>query len=345
MNYRSIADMNDAILQNLPRLPRHIDLVVGVPRSGLLAANLLGLALNTPMTDVEGLLAGRVLATGRTRRTAAHARATEAEPERTVLVIDDSVFKGTSMREVRERIAAAGVPGRFVYCAVFGNALRHPDVDVVLEAVPQPRLFQWNIFHHGLLEHCCVDIDGVLCSDPTAAENDDGEAYLRFLSNATPMMVPTRPIGWLVTSRLEKYRPQTEAWLREVGIAYRELVMLDLPSAEERRRSNAHGGFKAEVYRRVGAQLFIESEHAQAEAIARLSGKPVLCLETQHVIEPAPSALSGRQKLKALPRRIRLAKTPLTDRGSLKLAVRGMLGEAGWARLKALAGRGRPSRR
>lgn len=343
MNYRSIADMNDAILQNLGRLPRRIDLVVGVPRSGLLAANLLGLALNAPMTDVEGLIEGRVLATGRTRRTAAHARASDAE--RTVLVIDDSVFKGHSMREVRERIAAAGVPGRIVTCAVFGNAREHPDVDVVLEAVPQPRLFQWNVFHHGLLEQCCVDIDGVLCCDPTPEENDDGEAYLRFLGNATPMMVPTRPIGWLVTSRLEKYRPQTEAWLRAAGIAYRELVMLDLPSAEERRRANAHGGFKAEVYKSLDAVLFIESEHAQAERIAELAGKPVLCLETQHVVDPAPSALAARQALKALPRRIRLAKTPLTDRGSLKLAVRGMLGEARWARLKALAGRARPARR
>ena len=38
MHYRSISDMNDAIVRNLHRLPRDIDLVVGVPRSGILAA-------------------------------------------------------------------------------------------------------------------------------------------------------------------------------------------------------------------------------------------------------------------------------------------------------------------
>lgn len=44
--------MNDTIVRNLHRLPRDIDLVVGIPRSGLLAANLLSLAANIPMADL-----------------------------------------------------------------------------------------------------------------------------------------------------------------------------------------------------------------------------------------------------------------------------------------------------
>jgi uncharacterized HAD superfamily protein len=68
--------------------------------------------------------------------------------------------------------------------------------------------------HHGhLLKYCCVDIDGVLCLDPTDCQNDDGAAYEKFLEEAVPMLAPTRPIGALVTSRLEKYRGLTEKWL------------------------------------------------------------------------------------------------------------------------------------
>ena len=52
MHYRSISDMNDAIVRNLHRLPRDIDLVVGVPRSGILAATLLSLTANIPMADL-----------------------------------------------------------------------------------------------------------------------------------------------------------------------------------------------------------------------------------------------------------------------------------------------------
>ncbi|WP_287086264.1 hypothetical protein [Mesorhizobium sp.] len=43
---------------------------------------------------------------------------------------------------------------------------------------------------------------------------DDGPAYEKFLSEALPLFGPTRKIGWLVTSRLEKYRNHTGAWLQ-----------------------------------------------------------------------------------------------------------------------------------
>jgi len=42
-------------------------------------------------------------------------------------------------------------------------------------------VFEWNALHHSNPERFCVDIDGVLCRDPTEAENDDGESYLEFL--------------------------------------------------------------------------------------------------------------------------------------------------------------------
>ena len=140
--------------------------------------------------------------------------------------------------------------------------------------------------HHVVMEESCVDIDRVLCLDPTGQQNDDGEAYRRFLSEALPLHATSRRIGYLVTSRLEKYRHLTEAWLKAQGIEYGRLVMLDLPSAAERRRLGAHGSFKAEFYRKSDATLFIESEHEQAEMIARLSGKPVLCIETNRIHLP-----------------------------------------------------------
>lgn len=60
-----------------------------------------------------------------------------------------------------------------------------------------------------------MDIDGVLCADPTPEENDDGEKYRHFLLNTPPLFIPKVTIGTLVTSRLEKYRPETEAWLQK----------------------------------------------------------------------------------------------------------------------------------
>lgn len=291
MHYRSISDMNTTILRNMHRLPRDLDLVVGVPRSGLLAANLLALMANIRLSDIDSYVDGRVYAMGTTKL--AGMRSVGSGPTR-VLVLDDSVNLGDSLRMVREKVRNAGLSDQVTFGAVYGAEASHPEADIVLEPLPHPRMFQWNFMNHMLLERSCVDIDGVLCHDPTQDENDDGPAYLKFLTEARPLHIMTCPIGTLVTSRLEKYRPQTEAWLASIGLRYGKLVMLDLPSAAERQRLGAHGSFKANYYRRSDAVLFIESENRQARTIAQLSGKPVLCLETHVMIEPSPGAMLSK---------------------------------------------------
>lgn len=324
MQYRSFADLSDALLQNLHRLPGDIDLVVGIPRSGLLAANMLALALNLPLADFEGLLAGRLLAAGRTKRRELLDRPIDGC--RKILLLDDSINSGQSMREALDKLAAAGLRDRVVSCAVYGDRPDHAEVDVVLEVVPQPRMFQWNFLHHYRLGECCFDIDGVLCCDPTPEQNDDGEAYEAFLTSTRPLLVPTRRIGHLVTSRLEKHRPATEAWLKANGIEYDRLWMLDLPSAEERRRQKAHAPFKAGVYRRTGAFLFIESEADQAREIANLSGKPVLCIATQDVVEPSTLDLKTVAHALHSERRRRQLSGAAGPRTIAKRFIKGLIG-------------------
>lgn len=334
MHYRSIADMNDAIVQNLHRLPKDIDLVVGIPRSGILAANLFCLITNIPMTDLDRFIEGQVYSSGISgkRRTALDR---DLSKMRRILILDDSIRSGKAMREARDRLEAAGLGGNVMLGAIFGTKADHAEADFVFEVVPDPRLFQWNLMHHVFLEKSCVDIDGVLCIDPTREENDDGPAYRKFLVEAAPLHVPTRRIGTLVTSRLAKYRDLTEAWLARQGIEYDALVMLDLPSKEERQRLGVHGSFKGEVYRKSDARFFIESEPAQAEVIARISGKPALCIETHQVFLPdGLSAAAIGQKMRNLPTRFRQSNTARSNR--LKAAARAVLGDSGYRRLKAM---------
>lgn len=333
MNYRSLADLNDTIITNLHRLPPDIDLVVGIPRSGLLAANLLSLVTNIPLTDLDSFLEGRVHTSGLTKRTAQ--MDLSLADMRRILVLDDSIFRGDAMRQARERVAAAGLQAEILFAAVYGSEASHPEADFVFEQVAHPRIFQWNFMHHIVLEQACVDIDGVLCLDPTEQQNDDGEAYRRFLSEAVPLHTTSRRIGWLVTSRLEKYRELTEAWLKRQGIEYGELVMLDLPSKEERQRLGAHGRFKAEFYRNSDSALFIESEEGQAETIARLSGKPVLCVETHQIHLPEPlSPAALRQQMRSLPSRLKQRSQSTGERW--KVMARNVLGESGYRTLKRL---------
>jgi len=277
VKFRSFEDLAEAVRANLHRVPHDIDVVVGVPRSGMFPASMLALHRNATLTDLDGFFEGRILQHG-IRREKPGIRA-NSELWRNVLVVDDSVGSGGTMANVRARIAAAGGNWKVWYCAIYGIEACHPQVDLIFEACPLPRAFEWNVMHHPQhLATACLDIDGLLCVDPTAEENDDGPGYARFLGDATPFFLPTVPIGALVSSRLEKHRAATEDWLHRHGIQYGELHLLDLPSAAERRRLRAHVPFKAAVYRsKKNSWLFLESELDQARAIAQLTGKAVIC--------------------------------------------------------------------
>jgi len=284
MNYRSVADLNSDIKQWIPKLPNDLDLIVGIPRSGLLVANLLGLYLNLPVTDVEGLCEGRIFQAGPRLDSA---EIPDLSTGHKVLVVDDSICSGTEMKQVRSRLENAELPHQIYYAAVYVSPQGHRYVDFWYEIVDLPRVFEWNVMHHAILTNSCVDIDGVLCRDPTKRENDDGENYRRFLTNVKPLIVRTKTIGWLVTCRLEKYRKLTEEWLRKHNITYEYLIMMDLPDKKTRVALGSHGSFKAQAYKSIDAKLFIESSCRQAQEIVRLAGKPVLCTEMGQMIKPS----------------------------------------------------------
>jgi orotate phosphoribosyltransferase len=284
MKYRSVADLDEDIVSWLPNLPADLELIVGIPRSGLLAASLLALHLNLPMTDVVGLTEGRLLQSG--SRYSGDVTGLLDEP-RNVLVVDDSVLLGRQLERVKARLQAAALAHNTRYAAVYVAPGSEHHVDFYFEVVESPRCFEWNLMHHPwVLSKTCMDIDGVLCRDPTPEENDDGPEYRRFLTSTDRLYLPSVPVRWLVTARLEKYRALTEEWLGANGIEYSELIMMDYPDMAARRAAGAYASFKADTYTKKGALLFVESSPTLAAEIAQLSGKSVFCLETRRMIDP-----------------------------------------------------------
>jgi uncharacterized HAD superfamily protein len=327
MNYRSIADLSTTIRLGQHRFPKTLDLVVGIPRSGLLPASIIALNLNLGLCSLDDFLANRPIRHGRTRpmRDGVPALAGDA---RHVLVVDDSIYSGGTLDQTRQHLASYGGSDRKVtYCAIYATEECARLVDIAMEVIKSPLLFEWNLMHNKSVAKYCVDIDGVLCLDPTQAQNDDGANYLEFLRTASPLAGSSFPIGHLVTSRLERYRAQTVDWLHDHGVEFEHLHMLDLPDAATRRRLGAHAPFKAEVYRSLETtMLFIESEEHQAETIAQISGKPVLCYTNQKIYR---EGLSVRQKrrlsntlIERVSRRLRRAATRLkpltTDSGTAR---------------------------
>jgi orotate phosphoribosyltransferase len=282
MNYRSLEDLNRAITNNLAKVPLETDLIVGVPRSGLLAANLLALHLNLPFTDVEGFLEGRILQSGERLKNYIK----PFSEYNNVLIVEDSIYSGSSVKMVKEKLNGLTKGKNLLYAAVFAVPESRNQVDIYFEVCPVPRIFEWNMMHHNLLSRSCVNIDGVLCKDPTEDENDHGSNYEYFLENVEPFFRSSKTIGFLVTNRLEKYRTLTEAWLAKHNVKYNTLIMLNLPNEAARLKANNHGEFKADVYIKSNCVLFIESSLWQSRQIASLSGKPVYCMDERKMIYP-----------------------------------------------------------
>lgn len=274
--YRSYADMSRVISQSVGLLPA-VDYVVGIPKSGIVPATMIASVKNANFLDLDSFL---FMQSRRKGRRIQAPGAEDTGPR--VLIVDDSVNTGAEFRRVQKRLTALEADCEVTFCAIFGlpDRVKNAPKHIVLDRVPQPRIFQWNYRNHIVAESACFDMDGVLCQDPTATDNDDGPRYLDFLRNAEPLFIPQKQIHAIVTSRLEKYRAPTEDWLEENGVQYKELIMLDLPSAEERRRLKAHAPFKAEVYGKRDDILFVESNYKQARDIAIATDKCTVSTDT-----------------------------------------------------------------
>lgn len=280
MNFITVAELNKDIINNLYKIPRDIDVVVGVPRSGMLAATLIALYLNKPLSDLDSFGEKRLYSLGMSKNVSGCV--TQFDKVRKALVIEDSSSTGRSIKRAKEKLKEVEQYIECIYMAAYVCKETESMVDISFRKVEQPRVFEWNFMQHGFLKTACVDIDGVLCIDPSSEENDDGEKYRKFIREAKPKYIPTAEIGWIVTSRLEKYRENTEEWLQRQGIIYDHLYMMNVESAEKRRRLGNHAKFKAEIFKNAkGAMWFIESEKEQAEEIAKLTGKAVFCVGSE----------------------------------------------------------------
>lgn len=287
MNYKSFADLSTDITNNLFKLnDGNYDLIVGIPRSGMIPAYMIGLYLNVHVTSLDSLINNHKLTSGVSRNTKTPlVFATDAQR---ILLVDDSIVTGKAMQLALAKITD-DIKQKITTCAVYSDKKNKPDIDIYLEYVKRPRVFEWNIFHSRLMKTSCLEIDGVLCIDTMAEENEDCENYVNLILNAKPLHLPSAKVKALVTNRLEKYRPQTEQWLQDHKVQYEELIMLDLPNKEERQRLDAHTSHKADYYIKSGLDFFVESEPTQALAIMTAAGKPVFCTGNNQMYAPGLS--------------------------------------------------------
>lgn len=282
MFFNSYTDLNNLLCNNLHKIPQ-VDLIVGIPRSGMIVATMLSEYLNiqccsffeytnniTPQKLHPEIGSGVIMK--------------EINPEKikTILLVDDTVATGGSMDLAKNILKKYSI--KVITFAPYILPGSENKVDIFLLSC-EDHYFPWNIFKRkDLMTFACVDIDGVICPNVPGEFDDDGDKYINFLSNDKVLIRPQCTIGAFVTSRLEKYRSITEKWLKENNISYKYLKMLDLPNNEERSKISV-ADYKGNLYKKSNAKIFIESSWNEARRIFQITNKPVYCIENGQFLQ------------------------------------------------------------
>lgn len=264
----------------IPKLPRGIAGVAGIPRSGMLSAAILATALHVPLFSChkdEGL---RAVGAGSREKLF-------PDGAGTLLVVDDSVYQGTAIRWARQQL----VGHRVAFAAVYTRRPKLTEYHAV--ELPSPHIFEWNIFNNPIVDGraadkrlrggICFDFDGVLCENPVAPYKP-----LEWLPRAipTPWLPRGVEIPLVVTFRLERWRTASERWLEQHGCRVKRMVLHPARSERERDSMLDVAGHKGATFRDSPCGLMFESEPQQARIIAAVAGKPVIVPRTGDVFLP-----------------------------------------------------------
>jgi hypothetical protein len=262
MHWVSYAQAADDMAEWAMREPvlREAAAFIGVPRSGLLLANMLALHLNKHLLPLPWLWRGDSVEPLR--------RGSRGMGPGHVVVIEDSVLTGATLRQLMRRVKDSGPhrPVRFAAAYVRADTPGLFPGLLYARVIPRYAAFAWNWAHQRRLEQAVLDMDGVLF--PMGAAIDE--------LDAVPLVVPTYAPLAIATGRREKYRAATLAWLRRWGIPTRTLHMMP---TDKDAHATVGGvvGHKSSVAKALGALWFVESEADQSADISTAAGIPVLC--------------------------------------------------------------------
>lgn len=278
----SVSDLMKDTLKLIPKLPKDIDAIIGVSRSGVPSASMLAMMLHLPLYIFRQSEKDLVYAGGGWRIHGLNVNQEDNIQTKHPVVIDDTVFTGSSNKTARTILGPKFDKITFASIYVNPKARNFPDIWSV--DLPWPHILEWNVFNSVLTPNSAFDFDGILCEDCKPHEDDDGPNYLNFIENAKPKYIVRKThIPLIVTARIEKYRPETEEWLRRHKINFNTLIMHPSKTLAERRKEDIPL-YKAQHYinfckKRAAPEphVFFESDDRQAKRIAQISRKLVVC--------------------------------------------------------------------
>jgi len=247
--------------------PAIYDLIVGIPRSGLLVASVIALKLGKPLTTPE-LFSQAYFWKSKL--------IDKKEEYKNILLVDDSITSSKTMEESLQVIRSYCGNLNITKAALIVTEDSKDLVDLYYKIIPHPRIFEWNILHakKGKL---AMDLDGVICENCPSGIDSDEELYTEWIKNAKPYLIPAFEIDVILSNRLEKYHSDTEEWLVKHGVRYKELILWNIQSKRE--RDGKHAQRKIEILLKIRPDMFWESSFSEAKQIWAATKIPALCID------------------------------------------------------------------
>jgi hypoxanthine phosphoribosyltransferase len=254
--------------------PRDYDVIVGIPRSGLIVAAIIACKLAVPLTTPD-------LFSSSTSSAWAGRRYTSSAPERKprfekALLVDDSITTGHTMRQSFQILRSHQNDLKVHKAALIATEHSRSLLDFYYKVIPTPRIYEWNLTHAKRAK-LASDLDGVICENCPPSVDSNEVLYQKWIRSAKPNVIPTFEIDAIISNRLEKYRAETERWLARYGVRYKELLLWDVQSKSD--RAGRWTQRKTELLLRITPQIFWESSFEQASAIWKETKIPTLCFD------------------------------------------------------------------
>lgn len=245
------------------RFPCRYDLVIGIPRTGLMIAGMIADQFAIPLSTPDILPAFWKPPTMPMREL------------KHILIVEDSTTRTTHLRSAKLEVLGLFPGARVDLGSLFVSDSVNP-VDTYGFKLNGHCIFEWELMNIEFAGKIASDLDGVLCADPSPELMKDEVQFEEWMRNAPPYRIPVYGLSAIITSRAEKHREATEEWLSKNGVKYCRLCM-DLSKEGEYRDFIS---YKIDAINRIKPQLFLESNDETARHIHYQTGVTVISMET-----------------------------------------------------------------
>lgn len=264
MSFKSYETISNYIFNNLYKIPENIDLVVGIDRSGMIIALMIANYLHKNAISFDEFIDNNF----------------NIDNIKNVLITDDTVVRGNTLRQIEKKVKSLNKFDNLniKFLAVYSCTQDVKVSDVIMGY--NNTWFQFCLFYNGSMTSVSMyQIQGNLCRKPTKEEMQDEEKYLDYINNVKPYQRPNKKsISCIITDRPEKYRKQTQEWLKKYNYKYNKLIMMP-------QNINDKVKYKGQIYKNSSEKLYISNNKKQSIEINKIANKQVLCTQTMQIIQ------------------------------------------------------------